>query len=287
MVVELKCEEVWREISNYIDGEISPDLRRRMEAHFRVCRKCAAILDGTRNVVQLSGDAKLFDVPQGFGQRLFSKVNAHLRPSAPAPVQQATDMLLGITNDRVALGSHLIYFWETEDEFASGVRFLQLGLANREHCVLFGHDEANERVLGLLRASGHDVHGAIKSGKLGVLCRESSARVTLCKIEAAFVSAVQNGARVIRYLGNLGMGDAPLPGKGADEVLELEAGATALGHRYPCVIVCMYDVNTVSGRLILNGGFGTHPLAVCQGALRENPYYPLAKQSPTAYRSVQ
>jgi MEDS: MEthanogen/methylotroph, DcmR Sensory domain/Putative zinc-finger len=286
MVTELKCEEVWREISNYIDGEIAPDLRRRTEVHFRVCRNCSAILDGTRNVVQLSGDGKLFDVPQGFGQRLFSKVNAHLQASALVAVQEPTDMLLGITNDRVALGSHLIYFWETEDEFASGVRFLQLGLSNREHCVLFGHDEANDRVLGLLRA-GHDVDGAIKSGEVAVLRRESSAPVTLGKIEAAFVTAVQNGARVIRYLGNLGMGDAPLPGKGVDEVLQLEAGATALGHRYPCVIVCMYDVNTVSGRLILNGGFGTHPLTVCQGALRENPYYSAGKEFAHPHRSIQ
>jgi len=55
-------------------------------------------------------------------------------------------------------------------------------------------------------------------------------------------------------------------------VVELENGATALGRRYPCVIVCMYDVNTVSGSLVLNAGFGTHPLAVCGHALRQNPY---------------
>jgi hypothetical protein len=62
-----------------------------------------------------------------------------------------------------------------------------------------------------------------------------------------------------------------LPGEGADEVVELENGATILGRRYPCVIVCMYDVNTVSGRLVLNAGFGTHPLAVRGHALRQTP----------------
>jgi len=34
----------------------------------------------------------------------------------------------------------------------------------------------------------------------------------------------------------------------------------------------MYDINTLSGRLVLDGGFGTHSLAVCRSALRHNPY---------------
>ncbi len=113
----------------------------------------------------------------------------------------------------------------------------------------------------------------IREGRLVILRREDSASETLAKIEAAFAAAVRKGATAIRYLGNLGMGQAPLPGRGADEVIELENGATLLGRRYPCVIVCMYDVNTVSGSLVLNAGFGTHPLAVCGHALRQNPYF--------------
>jgi len=35
---------------------------------------------------------------------------------------------LGITEDDVPLGSHLIDFWHTEDEFERGVRSLELGI---------------------------------------------------------------------------------------------------------------------------------------------------------------
>ena len=181
---------------------------------------------------------------------------------------------LGITDDEVPLGSHLIHFWHTDDEFKRGVRFLELGIADEsQYCVLFGHDEANQRVLEVLRASGCDLARILRDGRLVILRRESSASGTLSKIDAAFSDAVDKGATAIRYLGNLGMGQAPLPGRGADEVVELESGATVLANRYPSVIVCMYDINTVSGRLVLDGGFGTHPLAVCRGALRHNPYY--------------
>jgi hypothetical protein len=195
---------------------------------------------------------------------------------------------LGITNDQVALGSHLIHFWQNEEEFERGVRFLDLGVANEsQYCVLFGHDEANHRVLELLRKTCGDLDRVLQEGRLVILRRESSASVMLANIEAAFAAAVRKGATVIRYLGNLGMGQAALPGRGADEVVELENGATALGRRYPSVIVCMYDINTVSGSLVLNAGFGTHPLAVCGHALRQNPYFTPDENALPVRRAAQ
>lgn len=72
--IEISCVEVWREISNYLDGDISPELRERMEAHFKACAHCTAVLDGTRNVVGLIGDGRLFQIPDGFSKRLYKKV---------------------------------------------------------------------------------------------------------------------------------------------------------------------------------------------------------------------
>ena len=76
----VNCEEVWREISNYLDGEIKPDLRLAMEEHIRGCRRCAAVLDGTRNVVQLYGDERMLEVPLGFSQRLQHRLEEENMP---------------------------------------------------------------------------------------------------------------------------------------------------------------------------------------------------------------
>jgi anti-sigma factor RsiW len=72
-ILEISCVEVWQEISNYIDDEISPDLRARMEAHFKACEHCTAIVDGAKNVVQIVADERAFDLPANFGKRLFAK----------------------------------------------------------------------------------------------------------------------------------------------------------------------------------------------------------------------
>jgi anti-sigma factor RsiW len=74
MVVEISCEEVWREMSNYIDSEISTELGARMEQHFKGCQHCKAVLDGTRNVVRLVSDAAAFELPAGFSNRLYQKL---------------------------------------------------------------------------------------------------------------------------------------------------------------------------------------------------------------------
>ena len=74
--IEISCEHVWREISNYIDDDVDSELRARMEAHFKVCAHCTAVLDGTRNVVRLVADGQSFDLPRGFSERLRQRIGS-------------------------------------------------------------------------------------------------------------------------------------------------------------------------------------------------------------------
>ena len=73
-VIEISCLEVWKEISNYIDNDVEPELRARMGAHFKACAHCTAILDGTRNVVKLVGDGMEYKVPESFSRRLYDRI---------------------------------------------------------------------------------------------------------------------------------------------------------------------------------------------------------------------
>ena len=69
-IIEISCVDVWKEISNYVDGDVDPVLRERIAVHLKSCAHCSAIVDGTRNVVRLVGDGKSFDLPRGFSERL-------------------------------------------------------------------------------------------------------------------------------------------------------------------------------------------------------------------------
>ncbi len=71
---KLNCEQVWREISNYIDGDVDAALHSAMDGHFRTCQRCASVLAGTRNIVQLYGDERMLEVPAGFSRRLENRL---------------------------------------------------------------------------------------------------------------------------------------------------------------------------------------------------------------------
>ena len=75
----IDCRHVVFEISNFIEGEVSAELRARMEEHFKQCAHCLAIYDGTQNVIRLVGDGKSFDVPKGFSTRLYDRLKQHLK----------------------------------------------------------------------------------------------------------------------------------------------------------------------------------------------------------------
>jgi putative zinc finger protein len=77
----VNCETVWREISNYLDGEVDPTLRAAVEEHVRRCKRCTVVLEGTRNVVQLYGDERMLEVPLGFGHRLHRRLDDNMRPT--------------------------------------------------------------------------------------------------------------------------------------------------------------------------------------------------------------
>ena len=72
--MEISCRDVIQEISNYIDGDLNPELREAIKAHLASCHHCTAIFDGARNVVQLVCDERSFALPVGFSQRLRKKL---------------------------------------------------------------------------------------------------------------------------------------------------------------------------------------------------------------------
>jgi hypothetical protein len=75
-IIEISCIEVWREISNYVSGEVESELKTRIELHLRNCKHCTALLEGTKNTVRLLADGDWYPLPGGFSERLFHRLTA-------------------------------------------------------------------------------------------------------------------------------------------------------------------------------------------------------------------
>lgn len=268
MIAQMQCADVQRELSNYIERDLAFDLRACIERHVRECPRCKAVLDGMKNVVALAADEQAVPLPSGFSDRLRERIRG-FRPPAKTPVREVP---LGIADGTVPLGSHMVYFWQDETEFRKGVKFLEAGLTNNEHCVVQGHQEAVDLTLKVLREDGFDPERLIAAKRITIWLRGKQAVGTMQDLSLIVEAATRAGAPAVRMFGNLGRGKEDLPG-GEDDILELESRTTTLISRLPCVLVCMYDVRALSGRLVLKGGMQSHPHTLCEDGLRENPQY--------------
>jgi anti-sigma factor RsiW len=76
--MRIDCKHVWEHISAYIDGEVDAELRARIDSHLETCEICSAVLDSTRNVVILTADSRVFELPAGFSSRFHARLDREL-----------------------------------------------------------------------------------------------------------------------------------------------------------------------------------------------------------------
>ena len=82
MVNPISCEQVWRQISSYMDGDLNASVCEDMDDHIKTCPRCATVAAGMRNVVRLYGDERMIEVPSGFGRRLEKRLAQNARASS-------------------------------------------------------------------------------------------------------------------------------------------------------------------------------------------------------------
>lgn len=70
MYVDLTCAEVVGALTEFMESEVTPALRARIELHLEGCRHCGSIYDGVHNVSRLVADGRVLELPAGFSARL-------------------------------------------------------------------------------------------------------------------------------------------------------------------------------------------------------------------------
>jgi predicted anti-sigma-YlaC factor YlaD len=73
-VVEIDCHQVRRVLSDYLEDDLAPELRVRIEKHLQSCDHCRAVYDELRNIVRLLGNEEFIELPEGFSQRLYKRL---------------------------------------------------------------------------------------------------------------------------------------------------------------------------------------------------------------------
>ena len=80
-MVMMDCKTVLAIISEYVDGEVSSELRKALEEHVARCRRCRVVLDTTRRTLKIILDAEPFEVPLAVSARLYTRLEEVLSES--------------------------------------------------------------------------------------------------------------------------------------------------------------------------------------------------------------
>jgi predicted anti-sigma-YlaC factor YlaD len=81
--VVIECKHVWTHISDYLDGTLDPEVLMVVQKHLEHCEICSAILDSTRNILILTADDRVFELPLGFTERLHARLEEEIKRLAP------------------------------------------------------------------------------------------------------------------------------------------------------------------------------------------------------------
>jgi predicted anti-sigma-YlaC factor YlaD len=74
----VSCKTIIANLSDYLDGDAAPEMRRKIERHLRGCRRCSAVYDSTQKMLVITGDERIFEIPAGLSQRLHKFLDATL-----------------------------------------------------------------------------------------------------------------------------------------------------------------------------------------------------------------
>ena len=70
----LDCKEVLDNLSDYIDGEGSEELRKAIEQHISRCGRCRVVFDTTGKMLKIVMDVSPFEIPLAVSARLYARL---------------------------------------------------------------------------------------------------------------------------------------------------------------------------------------------------------------------
>ncbi len=75
----MKCEELLKLLSDYVDDQIDPELCAELEKHLGGCNPCRVVVDNLRKTIKLYKDDEVYELPTDFKARLHETLKAKWR----------------------------------------------------------------------------------------------------------------------------------------------------------------------------------------------------------------
>jgi anti-sigma factor RsiW len=77
----VKCTEFLQELTDYLDGKISENLKIELDEHLHWCHECHVVMDTTKKTIEIYRDNQLYELPESLRNRLHDAILTKCRHS--------------------------------------------------------------------------------------------------------------------------------------------------------------------------------------------------------------
>ena len=77
----MKCTEFLQELTDYLDGKISENLKIELDEHLHWCHECHVVMNTTKMTIEIYRDNELYELPEGLRNRLHDAIMTKCRHS--------------------------------------------------------------------------------------------------------------------------------------------------------------------------------------------------------------
>jgi len=76
----MDCRQFLKELSDYIDGAVTPAVREAIQEHTALCRKCEVLYNSTRRTLEIvtAHGHEAYEIPKPVSDRLYSRLRARM-----------------------------------------------------------------------------------------------------------------------------------------------------------------------------------------------------------------
>jgi len=75
----ITCDEFFVEFADYLENQVSPEVRQELELHLSQCRACRVLYDSSTKTVKIITESRSFELPQSVSEPIIKRVMAKLR----------------------------------------------------------------------------------------------------------------------------------------------------------------------------------------------------------------
>src|SRR5437667_3755 len=75
----ITCEDFFVEFGDYLENQVSPEVRKELELHLSQCRACHVLYDSTCKTVKIVTESSSFELPKSVSDPIIDRVMAKLR----------------------------------------------------------------------------------------------------------------------------------------------------------------------------------------------------------------